>query len=218
MREIAEGLHDALSQTQRMSAAPIDFYFDFSSPYSYIASEWIEALAARHGRTVNWMAILLGATFQAAELKSPVSHPIKREYSLRDFERSARFAGVPLKLPEKFPIATQNAARLFWWLRAKRDTTASHWARHCLRAYFARGVDLSDTEALKGLAVEFGLDAREAESVWSDTPWKLRLKAANDAAIAAGIFGAPSFVIDGEPFWGNDRRAQIERWLANGPF
>src|SRR5882724_3154721 len=81
----------------------IDFYFDFSSPYSYIASEWIEALAARHGRTVHWKAILLGATFQAAELKSPVSYPIKREYSLHDFERSARFAGVPLKVPEKFP-------------------------------------------------------------------------------------------------------------------
>lgn len=201
-----------------MSAAPIDFYFDFSSPYSYIASEWIEALAARHGRTVNWKAILLGATFQAAELRSPVSHPIKREYSIRDFERSARFAGVPLKMPEVFPIATQNAARLFWWLKAKRDTTACQWARHCLRAYFARGVNLSDNDALKGLAAEFGLDAAEAEAVWSNPEWKLRLKAANDAAIAAGIFGAPSFVIDGEPFWGNDRRAQIERWLTSGPF
>jgi 2-hydroxychromene-2-carboxylate isomerase len=60
---------------------PIDFFFDFSSPYSYIASEWVEALAARHGRTVRWQAILLGVTFQAAELKSPVAYPIKREYS-----------------------------------------------------------------------------------------------------------------------------------------
>ena len=68
--------------------APIDFYFDFSSPYSYIASEWIEAVAARHGRAVQWHAILLGVTFQAAELKSPVEHPLKREYSIRDFARS----------------------------------------------------------------------------------------------------------------------------------
>jgi 2-hydroxychromene-2-carboxylate isomerase len=201
-----------------MNAAPIDFYFDFSSPYSYIASEWIEALAARHGRTVNWKAILLGATFQAAELKSPVSHPIKREYSLRDFERSARFAGVPIKLPEKFPISTQNAARLFWCLQAKNGTTAIQWARHCLRAYFARSVDLSDAEALKGLAVEFGLGAQEAEGIWTDPQWKAKLKSVNDAAIAAGVFGAPFFVIDGEPFWGNDRRVQIERWLASGPF
>ena len=72
---------------------PIDFWFDFSSPYAYIASEWIEALAARHRRTVRWHAILLGVTFQAAELKSPVSHPIKRDYALRDFERSAPSRG-----------------------------------------------------------------------------------------------------------------------------
>ena len=201
-----------------MLAAPISFYFDFSSPYSYIASEWVEALAARHGRTVEWHAMLLGATFQVTEIKSPVSYPLKREYSLRDFERSARFAGVPLKNPEKFPIATQNAARLFWWLHAKRDTTASHWARHCLRAYFARGVDLSDVASLRALAQEFGLDADQAEAVWNDPQWKLRLKAENDAAIALGVFGAPYFIIDGEPFWGNDRRAQIERWLEKGPF
>ena len=86
-----------------MLAAPISFYFDFSSPYSYIASEWVEALAARHGRTVEWHAMLLGATFQVTEIKSPVSYPLKREYSLHDFERSARFAGVPLKNPERFP-------------------------------------------------------------------------------------------------------------------
>lgn len=201
-----------------MRASSIDFYFDFSSPYSYIASEWVEALAARHGRTVRWKAILLGATFQAAELRSPVSHPIKREYALHDFERSARFAGVPLKLPQKFPISTQNTARIFWWLNDKLDTTASHWARHCLRAYFARGVDLSDAERLKELAAQFGLDPVDAERVWSDPTWKARLKAVNDAAIAAGVFGAPFFMIDNEPFWGNDRRPQIERWLQKGPF
>jgi len=201
-----------------MQPRAVQFWFDFSSPYSYIASEWIEALAARYGRTVQWKAILHGATFQAAELKSPVSHPIKREYSLHDFERSARFAGVPLKNPEKFPISTQNAARVFWWLNDKRDATGSHWARHCLRAYFARGVDLSDAGLLKVLAAEFGLNPDEAEAVWSDPVWKARLKAENDAAIAAGVFGAPFFMIDNEPFWGNDRRPQIERWLEKGPF
>jgi len=202
-----------------MSPSAIEFYVDFSSPYSYIASEWIEALAARHGRTVRWHAVLLGVTFQAAELKSPVSHPIKREYSLRDFERSARFAGVPFTLPEKFPVATQNAARVFWWLEESDAGRAAEWARHCLRAYFTRGtVDLSNVAHLKALATEFGLDAAEAERVWSEPRWKSRLKTACDAAIAQGVFGAPFFVIDGEPFWGNDRRDQIERWLASGRF
>ena len=198
----------------------IDFYFDFSSPYSYIASEWVEALAARHGRTVNWKAILLGATFAAAELRPPVAHPIKRDYSLLDFERSARFAGVPLVMPARFPIPTQNAARVFWWLhdRGDADANASAWARHGLRAYFARGLDLCDVQCLRALSVEFGLDAAEVEAVWNDPEWKTRLKEVNEAAIAAGVFGAPFFVIDGEPFWGHDRLPQIERWLEHGPF
>ena len=193
----------------------IDFYFDFSSPYSYIASEWIEAVAARHGRTVNWHAILLGATFQAAELKSPVAHPLKREYSLRDFARSARFAGVPMQMPAKFPIPTQNAARVFWWLEQTQSREqAVAWAHAGLRAYFTRGVDLSDAAQLRALALASGLDAGAAERAWTDPLYKEGLKRENDAAIAAGIFGAPYFIIDGEPFWGNDRRVQIEAWLA----
>jgi 2-hydroxychromene-2-carboxylate isomerase len=202
-----------------MSPAAIDFFVDFSSPYSYIASEWIEALAARHGRTVRWHAVLLGVTFQAAELKSPVSHPIKREYSLLDFARSARFAGVPFTLPEKFPVPTQNAARIFWWLDDSDPDRAANWARHCLRAYFTRAtVDLSSPADLKALAIEFGLDADEAERIWTEPRWKGRLKTACEDAIAQGVFGAPFFVVDGEPFWGNDRRDQIERWLERGPF
>ena len=202
-----------------MSSTPIAFYFDFSSPYSYIASEWIEALAARHGRTVQWHAMLLGASFQVTEIRTPVSYPLKREYTMRDFERSARFAGVPLKMPEKFPIPTQNAARVFWWLHDTAGAArAVAWARHALRALFARGVDLSDDALLQGLCAEFGLDPAQAEAAWRDPERKARRKAVNDAAIAAGVFGAPFFIIDGEPFWGNDRRAQIERWLEKGPF
>ncbi len=201
------------------AAAPIAFYFDFSSPYAYIASEWIEALAARRGRTVRWHAMLLGASFQVTDIKSPVAYPLKREYVMHDFERSARFAGVPLKMPEPFPIATQNAARVFWSLNdVEGPVRAACWARHCLRAYFARGVNLSDALALKGLATEFGLDPTQAEGIWTNPEWKARLKAANDSAIACGVFGVPFFIIDGEAFWGNDRRAQIERLLESGPF
>ncbi|MFO1341327.1 MAG: 2-hydroxychromene-2-carboxylate isomerase [Burkholderiaceae bacterium] len=199
--------------------APIDFYFDFSSPYSYIANEWIDALAARHGRTVRRRAILLGVTFSAAELKSPVSYPIKRDYSFRDFLRSARFERVPFQPPEPFPIPTQNAARVFWWLHdTQGEAAAADWARTGFRAYFTRGVPLNEPAALKALAAEAGLDADAAERAWADPAWKDRLKAANDEAIAAGVFGAPFFVVDGEPFWGNDRKPQIEQWLVSGPF
>ena len=197
----------------------IDFWFDFSSPYSYIANEWIGALAARHGRRVRRHAILLGATFQAAELKPPVAYPLKREYSLRDFARSARFEGLPYRQPQPFPVPTQNAARVFWWLHdARGEEAAAAWATAGLRAMFTRGVALHEAGALKNLAAEQGLDPDEAEQVWADVAWKARLKQANDEAIAAGVFGAPFFVVDGEPFWGNDRKPQVERWLASGPF
>lgn len=198
---------------------PIKFYFDFSSPYSYVASEWVEALAARHGRTVRWHAILLGVAFQAAELKSPVAYPLKGVYSLRDFARSARFEGVPYTNPEPFPIPTQNAARVFWWLNdTQSPEAAAAWSRAAQRAYFTRNVPLHDAQALATLAGESGIDPAAAQAAWNDPQWKLRLKAENDAAIAAGIFGAPWFVVDGEPFWGNDRKPQIERWLEKGPF
>lgn len=198
--------------------SPVEFYFDFSSPYSYIASEWIEAVAARHGRTVRWHAILLGVTFKAAELKSPVSHPLKREYSIADFARSARFEGVPFAMPPNFPIPTQNAARVFWWLDAEDRARATAWAHAALRALFTRGVPLDDTAALRALCAESGLDAAAAEAAWNDPQWKDKLRAENDAAIAAGIFGAPAIVIDGELFWGNDRKPQVQRWLEKGPF
>jgi 2-hydroxychromene-2-carboxylate isomerase len=204
----------------------IDFWFDFSSPYSYVASEWIEALAARHGRTVSWHAMLLGVTFQAAELRSPVSHPLKREYSQLDFARSARFENVPLTFPTKFPQPTQNAARVFWWLHDGDGATpgdpqrAAAWAHAGLRALFAGGgeTDLADPQQLKALAADFGLDPAAAEAAWNDPRWKERLKSACAQAVSQGIFGAPYVVVDGEPFWGNDRKAQIERWLASGPF
>ncbi|MCW5635813.1 MAG: 2-hydroxychromene-2-carboxylate isomerase [Rubrivivax sp.] len=200
-------------------AAPIHFWFDFSSPYSYIVNEWIDALAARHGRTVERHAMLLGVTFQAAELKSPVSYPLKREYSMRDFARSARYEGLPIRMPEQFPLPTQNAARVFWWLHdTVSPQAAADWSRAAFRAVFTRGVLINDAAALKALAAESGLDAEAAEAAWNDPKWKARLKAECDAAIAAGMFGAPWVVVDGEPFWGNDRKVQIERWLSQGPF
>ena len=114
-----------------------------------------------------------------------------------------------------------------WTLPTSRRKTAAPapgmapgwaWGHAGLRAYFTRGVALNDSAALKRLAGESGLDGDAAEQVWNDARWKERLKRANDAAIAAGVFGAPFFLVDGEPFWGNDRKAPLERWLAQGAF
>lgn len=205
-----------------MTIACIDFWFDFSSPYSYVADSWVDALAARHGRSVRRHAILLGATFQAAELKPPIAFPLKGAYSLHDFARSARFHGLAYTPPPAFPIPTQNAARVFWWLHDTVDKhgpqAAAAWAQAGLRGVFTAGLPLHQGAGLHALAQAQGLDPDQVDAVAADPQWKARLKQANDDAIAGGVFGAPFFKIDGEPFWGNDRQPQLERWLAQGPF
>lgn len=199
--------------------APIDFYFDFSSPYSYIANEWIDAVAARHGRTVRRHAVLLGVLFPHAKLQPLAFYPIKGDYAKRDFARSARFERVPYVLPAQFPLSTQNAARVFWWLaQTEGADAAAQWTRSVMRAYFSSGKIISDAQVLRQLADEAGIGADRAEQIWQDPAWKDSLRQANEEALARGVFGAPYFFVDGEPFWGNDRKAQMERWLAEGPF
>jgi 2-hydroxychromene-2-carboxylate isomerase len=83
-----------------------------------------------------------------------------------------------------------------------------------MRAYFTRGIDLSDPAQLGALLRESGIDAAAAQAACTDALWKERLKRENDLAIASGVFGAPFFIVDGEPFWGNDRRVQLEAWLS----
>jgi 2-hydroxychromene-2-carboxylate isomerase len=199
-------------------AAPIEFYFDFSSPYSYLASEQIEALAARHGREVRYLPILLGAAFKLSGMRPLPEIPMKGEYSRRDFERSARFAGVPFVHPSPFPIGTVAAARAFLWLDETDPARARAFVHAAFRAYFARGRDISDPSVLAAVLRETGADADAALAAIQQPQIKERLKAQVDAALARGVFGAPFVFVDGEPFWGNDRLPQVERWLASGPF
>lgn len=199
-------------------ADPIHFHFDFSSPYAYIASTKIDALAAKHGREVVWHPMLLGVAFKAMGMQMLASIPMKGEYSIRDFSRSARFHGVAYHHPATFPIATVGAARAFLWLDA-RDPAAARRLGHALfRAYFADGVNIGDANEVVAIAAAQGLDPAEVTAGMGDPAVKERLKNEVDAAIAAGVFGSPFFFVDGEPFWGADRLDQLERWLAWGGF
>src|SRR4029450_10766337 len=100
-------------------ANPIDFYFDFSSPYGYFASTKIDELAARHGRIVTWRPILLGAVFKITGEQPLSTVALKGRYAAHDLSRSARLIKVPFKLPTKFPIASTAPSRAFYWLNDK---------------------------------------------------------------------------------------------------
>ncbi|MDD5249212.1 MAG: 2-hydroxychromene-2-carboxylate isomerase [Rhodocyclaceae bacterium] len=197
---------------------PIEFYFDFSSPYSYLASEKIDAIAAKHGRKVKWKPLLLGVVFKTTGAAPLTQVPLKGDYSRRDFARSARYLGVPFNLPEKFPVATQAAARSYYWLHDQDCDLARRFAHAVFRAYYVDGRDISDPATVLELAAAAGAD-RAALAAALETPEiKDRLKREIEAAMARGIFGAPYVIVDDEPFWGADRLPQIEMWLESGGF
>jgi len=201
-----------------MSAA-IDFYFDFSSPYGYLAAREIDALAAKHGRIAEWHPVLLGVIFKETGMAPLTMVPLKGDYSKRDFARSARFHGVPdFRMPSKFPIASQAPARIILWLKETDRALAVRVALALYHAYFADDIDISAPENAVAIAAKEGVDPFAARAAIDDPAIKDALRGETERAIAAGVFGSPFVIIDGEPFWGADRLDQIDKWLATGGF
>ena len=198
---------------------PIKFYFDFSSPYGYLMSEKIDALAAQYDRKVQWRPILLGVVFQATgSAPLTLQNPARAAYSLVDFERSARFMGVPYNPPSRFPLPTQNAARTYYWLHGQDCALARQFAHAVYRAYFIDDRDISAPETVLEIAAGLGVDRDGLEGALQSPEIKARLRNECDEALAVGVFGSPHVIVDGEPFFGADRLPQIAEWLGTGGF
>ena len=195
---------------------PIEFYFDFSSPYGYFASEKIDDMGARHGRAVNWHPVLLGVVFKQTGAIPLTQVPLKGEYSLRDFQRTARHMDIPFNMPTAFPIPSQAPARVMLWIAAQNALAGKAYAQAVYRAYFVDGVDISKPDAAADIAAQLGHDRTAALAAIDDPQWKMALKTEIEQATAAGVFGSPFIVIDGEPFWGTDRLSMAEQWLKTG--
>lgn len=196
--------------------APLDFYFDFSSPYGYFASTRIDGIAARHGREVHWRPFLLGAAFKTTGQTPLVQQPIRGDYHRHDFPRTARRLGVPFRMPESFPFLSLAAARGFYWLSDRDPAQAKALARAVYHAAFGEGRNVTAAEAVAEIAAPIGVDRAMLLAAVNDPVNKERLKAETDAAIARGVFGSPFVFVDGEPFWGSDRLDQVEEWLQTG--
>ncbi len=195
---------------------PIDFYFDFSSPYGYLAAKRIDDIAARHGRSVTWRPHLIGAAFATTGSKPLLDIPLKGDYARRELPRTARRLGIPFQLPKPFPFLSVAAARAFYWLSDSDPATARELAIALYDRAFGAGGDISGAEAVIAVAAGLGVDAAALSAALNDPAVKQRLKAEVDAAIARGVFGSPYIVIDGEPFWGHDKLAEIDAWLETG--
>lgn len=197
-------------------ANPIEFYFDFSSPYGYLASTRIDDLASHYGRTVKWRPMLLGAAFKESGQRPLLDIPMKGEYSKRDFARFARMLNLKFRLPATFPFMAANPSRAFYWLDDRDAGLAKRFARAIFRQAYTDGRDVTSVDFVCDLAQGMGVDREALKAGITSPEGKERLRAEVDAAVKRGVFGSPFIFVDGEPFWGADRLSQVEEWLVTG--
>lgn len=195
---------------------PIEFYFDFSSPYGYVAAEKIDLLAARYGRSTDWHPVLLGAIFKVTGAQPPAGVPIKGTYFTRDFARTARLLNIPFKQPSIFPIASIAPSRAVYWLKDRDAEMAKVLTRALYRAFFVDDRDIQNVEVVLDVAAKLGIDRNELSAALNDQAIKDRVKSEVQQAMDKGVFGSPYIIVDGEPFFGADRLDQVEKWLATG--
>lgn len=200
-----------------MASDPISFYFDFSSPYAYLAAVRIDAIAERHDRLVDWRPILLGAIFKETGGK-PLTDTadVRWRYAQRDMARSARLFNIPFALPPAFPFSALAATRAFYRIAKDDRFVARDFALSVFEAAFARGLDVAKPELIAAIAAHHGVNPEVLSNDIALSEWKDRVRAETDAAFRRGVFGAPFIFVDEEPFWGNDRLQEVDSWLTGG--
>ena len=195
---------------------PIEFYFEFASPYGYFASTKIDAIAAKYGRTVDWKPIMLGAALQATGSQPNVLIPIKGEYFKNDIIRCARILGLAFTMPDKMPMNSLAASRAFYWLDSSEPPKAKQLAEAVYKAHWGLGRDMSDVEDVVHVAEPLDIDGDALRAACQKQEIKDKLKNITMASVQAGVFGSPFIIADGEHFWGHDRLDHLERWLGLG--
>tara|TARA_R110000787_G_scaffold137458_9_gene250436 strand:- start:118614 stop:119216 length:603 start_codon:yes stop_codon:yes gene_type:complete len=197
-------------------ADPIEFWFDFSSPYAYFAQAKIDDIGARHGRETIWRPFLLGAVFKITGMPPLVEVPMKGEYCLEDWPRLARFQHLPWTMPDPFPIATIAAARAFYWLDETDPAKAKSFAQACFDTYFGQGIQIGKPDEVAAVAEGIGVDGAALLEAIQQPEIKDKLRLNVEAAVEKQIFGSPMIIVDGERFWGSDRIWMVKKWLQSG--
>jgi 2-hydroxychromene-2-carboxylate isomerase len=180
---------------------PVEFYFDFASPYGFLAAMQIDQVK----RQVLWRPFLLGAVYKRFG-QSPLEHPLKRDYVIKiDAPRMARQIGLELKVPADFPAHALPPSRAFYWIDRQDGAKAIAFAKEAYRKYWLEGGATSDQEVAVEAGETAGFKKDALLAGMRETGVKDRLLRENDTAIAKGVFGSPFFIVDGEHFWGSDR-------------
>lgn len=196
-------------------SARLQFWFDFASTYSYVAAERIEPLAARAGLGVDWTPFLLGPIFteQLGIKDSPFNvNPVRGRYMWRDLERLCARYGLAWRRPTRFPRSSLLAARV--GCAVASEPWAPAFFRSVFRANFAEDRDIADPSVVGTLLAEAGQDAGALLEKASTPEVKQALRDRTAEASRIGIFGAPSFIVGDELFFGQDRLDDALAWRA----
>lgn len=198
----------------------IDFYFDYTSPYSYLASTQVDALAERTGVDLTWQPALLGGLFKATGNVPPQIVPARGSYMMADLVRWATHYGVPFRFSPHHPTNTIAALRAALAIRAHAPAAFSKFNHLAFRAVWAEGRDLGNRAVIGEVAEAAGADGARAVAANDDPELKALLKAQTERAAEAGAFGMPFFLLhDGavrEAYFGNDRLPLLEARLRRG--
>ena len=195
----------------------VDYFFAPQSPYAYLGHERFAAIAKEHGATVRVLPVDLGGKVFPVSGGLPLTKraPQRQAYRLVELKRFSEWLDRPLNLqPKYFPVSGDDAAKLIIAVDLKDGTEAAmKLTGAVMRAVWVHERNIADEQVLVALLAEQGLSADRLEEAHSQTVHE-RYEIDTQQAIEAGVFGAPSYVIDGEIFWGQDRLDFVARRLA----
>ncbi len=189
----------------------VRFHFDYLSPYAYLAFQGIHALSARHGHDVELVPILFAAVLNHHGQKGPAEIPAKRSYVFKDCVRTASLLKVPMRPPPSHPFNPLLALRA---TAAVADPASRRaLAKRFFDATWATGEGVTDPALVAAMIDEVGLDSADLLAEATSPDGKERIRANTEQAIADGVFGVPTMIVDGELFWGHDSLPHLEAQL-----
>ena len=191
----------------------VEFWFDVGSPAAYLAWTQMPALARDTGAAVQYRPFLLGGVFQATGNRSPMEVPAKRRYMVDDLQRFARRYGVPFAHNPHFPINTLALMRGALGLQQRQPGRLQPYGDAVYRAIWVDGRNLNDPAVVGAVLQEAGFDAQALLALAQDPQVKDGLKAATQQAVDRGVFGAPTFFVGDQMFWGQDRLDHVKEAL-----
>ena len=196
-------------------AKQVEFLFDVGSPYSYLAYHQLPKIAKAKGATILWRPVLLGGLFQATGNRSPIEVPAKGRYSMIDLQRWANVYGVRLTMNPHFPINTLSLMRGAVAMQMRSDAEFQRYLAVIFNAMFEVPRNMNDPAEVAAVLQAGGFDPTSFMDLISTSEVKAKLKTNTAESVARGVFGAPTFFVGEDMFWGQDRLQFVEAALES---